>query len=115
MLSSAGSGFSVLRTRIFCERRSGTQELRSVSEQPNRREPMKRSFLYLLVLCTFFYQAAAGQTLVTTGALRGRVTDPTGASVLGAQVVLLEESTRRTQSRTTDRDGVFFFSALPVG
>jgi hypothetical protein len=76
---------------------------------------MKRSFLYLLVLCTFFYQAAAGQTLVTTGALRGRVTDPTGASVLGAQVVLLEESTRRTQSRTTDRDGVFFFSALPVG
>jgi outer membrane receptor protein involved in Fe transport len=76
---------------------------------------MRQSFLYALFLCAFLCGSATGQTLVTTGALRGRVTDSTGASVSGAQVLLLEESTRRTQSRKTDREGLFFFPALPVG
>src|ERR1700730_17419573 len=76
---------------------------------------MSRSVLCLLALCVFPYQPAAGQTLVTTGALRGRVSDQTGASVPGVQVRLLEESTRRTQGRKTDREGLFFFPALPVG
>jgi Carboxypeptidase regulatory-like domain/TonB dependent receptor len=76
---------------------------------------MRLRFFSILVICGFLGEVVGGQTLVTTGSLRGRVTDPAGASVPGAIVGLREESTRRTESRTTDREGLFLFAALPVG
>jgi hypothetical protein len=58
---------------------------------------------------------ASGQTVVTTGAIRGQVTDPSGGVVPGASVQLVEVARNGIQQRLTNKEGVFLFPALAVG
>jgi hypothetical protein len=56
----------------------------------------------------------AAQTPPTTGILRGQVTDPSGATLVGATVLLTTPSGASMDS-TTNKDGFFEFKDLPPG
>jgi carboxypeptidase family protein len=49
------------------------------------------------------------------GAVRGRVTDPNGASIPGAQVKLIDEGTNESRTLKTDGNGDFTISLLRPG
>jgi hypothetical protein len=51
----------------------------------------------------------------TTGTITGRVVDPQGAAVPGATVTAKSPSTGFTRTETSDSEGVYRLSALPVG
>ena len=51
----------------------------------------------------------------TSGAIRGTVTDPSGAVVPGATVTLKGEGTGFTKDTVTNAEGVYSFDAIPVG
>ena len=72
--------------------------------------------LWLLLSFAFFKDGVANaQTVVTTGAIRGQVTDASGGAVPGASVQLREDATGGKLERLTQDDGVFLFPALAVG
>ena len=56
---------------------------------------------------------ALGQTI--TGNINGRVTDPSGAVVVGAQVTAINLSTGVSAPTTTNKDGLYSLRFLPVG
>jgi hypothetical protein len=78
-------------------------------------------FSFSLICCLLCVAAAmpagraSAQTVVTTGTIRGKVSDQSGAAFPAAAVVLKEAATGKTYGRQTNREGVFVFSALPVG
>ena len=49
------------------------------------------------------------------GAIRGRVIDPRGASIAGAQLILIDEGTNETRTLKTDGSGDFTISMLRPG
>src|SRR4029078_8205623 len=51
----------------------------------------------------------------TSGAIRGTVTDSSGAVVPGSKVTVKAEGTGFSQSTVTNTDGVYSFDSLPVG
>ncbi len=63
----------------------------------------------LIALCGI----ASGQTI--TGNINGRVTDPSGAVVVNAQVTATEVATQVSTSTTTNKDGLYSIRFLPVG
>ena len=69
----------------------------------------------LLLLCAVF---AASQTAVapTTGTLRGQVTDPSGAAIADANVVLTPSTASSTPIKTqANGQGQYEFNAVPLG
>ena len=72
-------------------------------------------FTALLVASTLLWLPAAGLGQVNTSLLEGTVTDPSGAVVAGAQVVLVEVQTQTKRQTTTGSSGVYNFVALPIG
>ncbi len=68
------------------------------------------AFLLTLAFATF----AAGQSL-TLGSIAGRVTDPAGAVVPSATVVLKSLDTGETQTVTTSGEGTYRFNLLKPG
>ena len=52
---------------------------------------------------------------VSTGALVGRVLDPTGALVRGANVALINRGSGNSHSCKSDEGGNFYFALLPPG
>ncbi len=50
-----------------------------------------------------------------TGNIRGTVTDPSGAVILGAEVTAQQTETALSRTTTTDRSGNFVLLELPVG
>ncbi len=63
---------------------------------------------------TFSPQAAAAQT--TTGSLRGQVTDPSGAAIANASVVLLPSAASALPIKTqANGQGQYEFNGLPAG
>jgi hypothetical protein len=58
---------------------------------------------------------AMAQTSVTTGAIRGEVTDSAGGPISGATVTALRIETSQTWTMSTGADGTFRWLALPVG
>ena len=70
-----------------------------------------RFFLLLAFLALFSFSSLA-QTL---SAVTGVVTDPGGALVPGARVVLLDTKTSRELSTTTNDQGVYSFTNVPQG
>ena len=58
-------------------------------------------------------QTAAAQT--GTGVIRGRVVDPTGAVVVGADVLLTPVASTTPLTGTTNGQGVFRFDRIPAG
>src|SRR5204862_7694046 len=65
-------------------------------------------------LLTFFV-LALGLHAQTSAELSGRVTDPSGNIVPGAQIVLTREGTGAVQDRETNETGYFFFPDLLPG
>jgi hypothetical protein len=65
----------------------------------------------VLVLVTL----AAAQTSRVAGAVQGTVVDQTGSAVAGAVLTLRNPATNRTRKASTDLDGLFRMSELPVG
>ncbi len=68
------------------------------------------SLAALAALLLLVWRPAVGQT--TTSNLSGRVTDPSGAVVPGAKVVLTNEKTNATETATTNRAGQFYYTGL---
>jgi hypothetical protein len=73
---------------------------------------VQRLVLCLLVLLSAFVVCA--QT-ASTGALTGRVTDPSGAVVQNAEITLRNMGTDETLTAITSQDGLYRFSLLPPG
>jgi hypothetical protein len=76
---------------------------------------MLRKFLGPVVLALALPIAAAAQSQATTGVIRGVVSDPAGAPVVGSTVTLRETQTGFQRQVTTNDRGVFVASLLPLG
>jgi len=72
---------------------------------------MKYRFLCLALLSTALPLLA--QT--TFGRISGSVTDPSGAAVAGANVIVRNTATQATRSQTTDERGFYVAENLPIG
>lgn len=66
------------------------------------------------MLCLLAGVAVVAQT-AATGAVGGRVTDPSGAAIPGARVAVTNAATGRVRSATSDAHGVFLVPLLPPG
>jgi Carboxypeptidase regulatory-like domain len=70
----------------------------------------------LLACCGAAYPSTAGaQETINYASLGGRVTDPQGAVVPGAEVLVRQTETNLTAQATTDAEGRFRFPYLKVG
>ena len=71
----------------------------------------------LVSLCLWLILPASlgAQSQSTTGIVRGVVSDPTGGTIEGAVVELRETSTNFVRSVTTQANGIFAASLLPLG
>jgi len=70
----------------------------------------------LVVAALLFVTATAfAQSQITTGAMEGTVSDPTGAAIVGATVVIKHVATGVERTLTTDEAGRFVAPVLPVG
>ena len=78
------------------------------------REPIRMCAFCFLILAGPANVVWAQQT-INNASISGRVTDPSGAVVSGAGVTAKQTNTNITSSATTDSDGRFRFSVLPVG
>jgi hypothetical protein len=67
----------------------------------------------LLALVFFTSGLTYGQSLGTAGTIRGKVTDPSGASLAGATVSLSNDLTLYRQEITTPASGEFQFANIP--
>jgi carboxypeptidase family protein len=72
------------------------------------------AILWFALFFTFLTggQAAAQQA---TAQLGGRVTDSTGAIIVGAQVTLRNSQTGVSRNTTTNKDGEYLFTLVPIG
>ena len=69
---------------------------------------------FILALVFLFLSAAPAWAQTPTGSLRGQVTDPSGAAVGGATVLVLTPS-GTSLNATTNRDGIFEVQGLAPG
>ncbi|HEV8381955.1 MAG TPA: TonB-dependent receptor [Gemmatimonadales bacterium] len=76
---------------------------------------MLRKLLGPVVLALAFPVVLAAQAQATTGIIRGTVTDPSGAAVSGATVLLREAQTGFQRQVTTNERGIFVAPLLPLG
>jgi hypothetical protein len=74
---------------------------------------MRTSLLLAISLVSLFASPALAQ--YGTGTLLGAVTDPSGAAVPRAQVVVKNTATNETREFSTDASGNYLFTALPSG
>src|SRR6516225_2614235 len=68
------------------------------------------SFLLLFLLIT---NSSAAQS--PTGTISGIVTDPTGATIAGAEVLVVNDATRVQFAGNTNDEGIYVISNLPPG
>src|SRR5215471_2023253 len=68
-------------------------------------------FVVLAVLCL----ASGLEAQTVKGVIAGTVTDPSGASVPGATVTIVNAGTNESQTTTTDSDGSYRFALVPPG
>ena len=76
---------------------------------------MRRTLLGLFALVLAFPLVSAAQSQATTGIIRGVVTDPNGAAVAGATVVLVEHETGFQRQIATNERGIFIAPLMPLG
>jgi hypothetical protein len=76
---------------------------------------MLRKLLGPVLLALTFPLVVAAQSQATTGIIRGVVSDPSGAPVAAATVILRETQTGFQRQLTTNDRGVFVASLLPLG
>jgi hypothetical protein len=75
------------------------------------------SFVWLALAITLLLSSTLllAQTTVGTGSVQGTVTDPSGAVVSGAKVVITNQATGQSQSLTTNASGAYTSGALDPG
>ncbi|MGD9561836.1 MAG: carboxypeptidase regulatory-like domain-containing protein [Pyrinomonadaceae bacterium] len=73
---------------------------------------MKAKLISTVFLSLFFTAAAFAQA---TGGLTGTVTDQNGAVILGADITVTNTATNLTRNTTTNEDGRWSLTLLPVG
>src|SRR5579863_7980093 len=73
-----------------------------------------RLVVLLLIGFTGFVIRSSAQT-ASTGALNGRVTDPSGGVVPGATVTVISQATGAQRDATTGSDGTYLIPLLPPG
>jgi hypothetical protein len=66
-------------------------------------------------ICLFAACSALAQTSLVGGALAGAVSDSTGGRIPGVTVAVRETGTHQAREVSTDAEGAFHFSELPVG
>ena len=69
----------------------------------------------ILICLAAFTPLSKAQETVNSASVSGRVTDPSGDVVQGAQVTARQTDTNLTRSAMTDQEGRFRFSYLKVG
>ncbi|MBV9508134.1 MAG: carboxypeptidase regulatory-like domain-containing protein, partial [Acidobacteriia bacterium] len=74
----------------------------------------KSVFLLLCSLCLVFSTSVWAQS-ITSGAIAGTVTDPSGAGVPNASVTMTAQGTNATQKAVTNQQGNYRFAFLPPG
>ena len=75
---------------------------------------LSRARVFIFAVAFFFLTAGISPAQTPTGSLRGQVTDPSGASVSGATVLVLTPAGAALNA-TTNRDGIFEVPALVPG
>jgi len=76
--------------------------------------PVRQAHLLRLLLLVLFL-APAGLAQLYTGSVTGVVTDPSGASVPGAKVILVDQDKGFTFNGVTDSAGRYLFRSIPPG
>jgi carboxypeptidase family protein len=76
---------------------------------------MRFRFVPIFIIFIALIRAASAQTQITTGVIRGTVTDATGASLPGVTVEARHLDTNLVRMQVTDTDGRFVFLQLPPG
>jgi Carboxypeptidase regulatory-like domain len=76
---------------------------------------MKKLVPSLIIFAIMVPSALHAQTVVTTGIIRGLVTDDSGAAIPGSTAVLLASNMGQSITRTTNGVGIFVFPSQPVG
>lgn len=71
---------------------------------------MRALLLFIVFVTTCFAQSEVGGAT-----LNGTVTDPSGAAVAGARVVVTNDDTGLTRETVTSEAGLYNFGRLPVG
>jgi hypothetical protein len=72
------------------------------------------SWILSLAICIVLL-AAGAQAQQATALITGTVKDPSGAVVAGAKVTLRNSNTNIARSVTTNKDGYYSFSLVPIG
>src|SRR6266851_160065 len=72
-------------------------------------------FAAVLALFSLFLSASMANAQSTGGRIRGTVTDASGAAVVGAKVVIINEATGVERSTATGANGEYFFLEVQVG
>src|SRR5580693_7253469 len=78
-------------------------------------EMLRRSVPVMLMLCLAVSASLLRAQTTTTGELGGTVTDPTGAVVTNASIVLTSVATGAKQSTQTNATGAYHFALVQPG
>jgi len=73
------------------------------------------TFVALAIIFLLFSTLMLAQTTVGSGSIQGTVTDPSGAVVSGAKVVITNQGTAQSQALTTNAAGAYSSGALDPG
>ena len=76
---------------------------------------MQKIVRVLIVQAVFVFAASLSLAQQPTASLTGLITDPNGAVVPGAVVTVTNKATNLIRTATTNDEGVFTISGLPVG
>jgi hypothetical protein len=76
---------------------------------------MARSWLPFLLVASFFLSSSSLLASGPTGSITGTVTDPSGAVVPKARIVVINEATNATREAETNPDGDYTVALLPPG
>ena len=76
---------------------------------------LQRLWVVVLLAVTICLSSALAQSQANTGSIEGTVTDPSGRSVPGASVTVVNTDTNFTRKITTDAEGRFRALQLPLG
>ncbi|MGH9637742.1 MAG: carboxypeptidase-like regulatory domain-containing protein, partial [Candidatus Angelobacter sp.] len=74
-------------------------------------------FAFILCICftTFSLLPAGAQSTIATGSIQGTVTDPNGAVVPGASVIITNKATGQSTKITSSSTGTYSSGGLPPG
>src|SRR6266702_4825087 len=93
----------------------GTPKFTSTAAGQHRLRPGLRLAILFAVLLAVLAAGTSSFAQVLYGSLTGTVTDPTGAVIVGAQVIALEVQTAVSGTATTDSNGNYRFPTLLPG